>query len=49
MNNIFEKRDKERNFVVADLVLKCDARREAKGNYGKFYNLWMGPFQITTF
>jgi hypothetical protein len=29
-----------------DLVLKWDARREAKGKHGKFYNLWLGPFQV---
>jgi hypothetical protein len=32
--------------MVGDLVLKWDARREAKGKRGKFDNLWLGPFQV---
>jgi hypothetical protein len=39
MKEIFEKRTKERNFMTGDLVLKWDARREAKGKHGKFDNL----------
>jgi hypothetical protein len=44
MKEMFDKRTKERNFMTRDLVLKWDARREAKGNHGKFDNLWLGPF-----
>jgi hypothetical protein len=32
--------------MIGDLVLKWDARREAKGKHGKFDNLWLGPFQV---
>jgi hypothetical protein len=46
MKEIFDKRTKERNFKVGDLVLKWDSRREAKGKHGKFDNLWLQPFQI---
>jgi hypothetical protein len=46
MKEIFDKRSKERNFMIGDLVLKWDARREAKGKHGKFDNLWLGPFQV---
>jgi hypothetical protein len=42
----FEKRTKERNSMVGDLVLKWDARREVKGRHGKFGNLLLGPFQV---
>jgi hypothetical protein len=47
MKKIFNNRTTERKFLVGDLVLKWDARREAKGKHGKFDNLWRGPFQIT--
>jgi hypothetical protein len=46
MKEIFDKRTKERSFMVGDIVLKWDARREAKGKHGKIDNLWLGPFQI---
>jgi hypothetical protein len=39
MKDIFYKRTKEKNFMIGDLVLKWDARREAKGKHGKFDNL----------
>jgi hypothetical protein len=48
MKEIFDKRSKERRFMKIDLVLKWDARREAKGKNGKFDNLWLGPIQIVT-
>jgi len=44
---MFDKRDKETTFTIGDLVLKLDARREAKGKHNKFDNLWMRPFQIS--
>ena len=33
-------------FIVGDLVLKWDARKDEKGKHGKFYNLWIGPFTV---
>jgi len=42
----FDKRVKERNFELEDLVLKWDARRVDKGKHGKFDNIWLGPFHI---
>jgi hypothetical protein len=48
MKTIFYKRAKARRFVIGDLVLKWDARREAKGKHGKFDNIWIGPFQISS-
>jgi hypothetical protein len=44
MKKIFDKRTKERSLMIGDLVLKWDARREAKGKHGKFNNLWLEPF-----
>jgi len=46
IKEIFDKRTKERNFIAGDLVLKWDARREAKGKHGKFDNLWLEPFHV---
>jgi hypothetical protein len=46
MKEIFDKRTKERRFMIGDLVLKWDAIREAKGKHGKFNNLWLGPFHM---
>jgi hypothetical protein len=46
MKEIFDKRSKERSFMTGDLVVKWDAKREEKGNHGKFDKLWLGPFHI---
>jgi hypothetical protein len=46
IKEIFDKRTKETNFMIGDLVLKWYARREAKGKHGKFDNIWLGPFQV---
>jgi len=32
--------------MIGNLVLKWDARSEAKGKYGKFDNIWLVPFQV---
>jgi hypothetical protein len=39
LKEIFDKRSKERIFMIRDIILKWDARREAKGKNGKFDNL----------
>ena len=44
---IFDKRVKEEQFQVDDMVLKWDARKEEK--HGKFDHLWKGPYIIVTF
>jgi len=46
MNVIFDRKQKQRNFVLGDLVLKWDSRREDLGKHGKFDNLWLGPYNI---
>jgi len=46
MKALFDKRAKEMNFELGDLILKWDARRVEKDKHAKFDNLWMGPFQI---
>ena len=49
MKNIFDRKVKEDDFHVNDLVLKWDARIEDKGKHGKFYHLWKGPYQIEAY
>jgi hypothetical protein len=46
MKEIFDKKSKEKIFMIGDLLLKWDSIREAKGKHGEFYNLWLGPFQV---
>jgi len=46
MKESFDKRTAERNFTAGDLVLKWDAKREAKRKHEKFDNIWLGPFKV---
>jgi hypothetical protein len=36
MKEIFDRKEKERSFLLGDLVLRWDARREDPGKHGKF-------------
>ena len=45
----FDRKVKEGNFQIQDVVFKWDARIEEKGNHGKFENIWKGPFRVATF
>lgn len=40
------KREKENDFKVYDLVLTWDAKMEEKGKHGRFDHLWYAPFII---
>ena len=44
MKNTFDRRVKEEQFQIDDLVLKWDAPREEKD--GKFDHMWVGPYVI---
>ena len=44
IKNIFDKRVKEEEFQIDDLVLKWDAPKEDK--HGKFDHMWVGPYVI---
>jgi len=46
MKAIFDKKSKEREFLLGDLVLKWEARREDTGKHVKIDHLWFGPFKI---
>jgi hypothetical protein len=43
------KKDKDREFLLDELVLKWDAGKEDVGKHGKFDHIWCGPFRIITF
>jgi hypothetical protein len=49
IKKIFDKRTKEDDFELGDLVLRWDARNEDKGKHGKFDSLWKGPYMIQAF
>jgi hypothetical protein len=42
----FDKKTKKDNFQEGDIVLRWDDRRVDRSKYGKFENLWYGPFRI---
>jgi hypothetical protein len=46
---IFDKRTKEDDFKLGDLVLRWYSRSEDKGKHGKFDSLWKGPYMIHAF
>jgi hypothetical protein len=48
MKAIFDKKDKDSEFLPGDLVLKWDAIKEDVGKHDKFDHLWFGPFRIAT-
>ena len=43
----FDKRTRQRQLQIGDLILLWDKRREDPGKHGKFDNLWLGSYQIT--
>ena len=43
----FDRKIKENIFLVGDMVLRWDARKDNKGKHGKFDNLWFGPFIVS--
>jgi hypothetical protein len=48
MKSLFDKKDKDIEFLPGDLVLKWDARKEDVGKHDKFNHLWFRPFNIAT-
>ena len=49
IKKIYDKKTKEDNFELGDLVLRWDSRNEDKGKHGKFNSLWKGPDNIQSF
>ena len=48
MKNTFDRRVKEENFLIDNLVLKWDAPHEEKGKHVMFDHKWVGPYIIAT-
>jgi hypothetical protein len=46
MKSLFIKKTKDMEFLLGDLVLKWEARKEDARKHGKFDHLWFGPFKI---
>lgn len=46
MKALFDKKAKYKEFLLDDLVLKWDDRKEYARKHGKFGHLWLGPFRI---
>lgn len=46
IKKLLDKRTKENDFQVGNVVLKWDSRRVDKGKHGKFENLWKDPYII---
>ena len=42
-----DRKIKDNTFLNGDMFLRWDARKEQKGNHGKFDNLWFGPFIVS--
>jgi hypothetical protein len=47
MKALFDRRTKDRDFLLGDLVLRWDTRREETTKHGKFDHLWYGPFRVS--
>ena len=47
IKNTFDKKVKEEQFQIDDLVLKRDAPKEDK--HGKFDHMWVGPYVIARY
>jgi hypothetical protein len=48
MKTLFDRKAKDREFLLGDLVLRWDARKEDSTKHGKFYHIWYGPFRVAT-
>jgi hypothetical protein len=46
MKALFNLKAKDRDFILRDLVLKWDARKEDLANHGKFDHIGYKPFQV---
>ena len=49
IKHIDDKKFKENDFRIQDLVMNSDSKFEEKGKHGNFDHLWKGPYIITDF
>jgi hypothetical protein len=48
MKTLFDRKTKNREFLLGDLVLRWDARKEDSVKHGKFDHIWYGTFRVAT-
>ena len=48
MKTLFDRKTKDREFLLGDLVLIWDARKEYSAKHGKFDHIWYGRFRVAT-
>jgi hypothetical protein len=46
MKGLFDKKDKDREFLPEDIVFKWDARKEDTRKHGKCDHIWCGSFRV---
>ena len=46
IKQIYDRKTKQDDFNIDDVVLRWDARNEDKVKHRKFDHLWKGPFNI---
>jgi hypothetical protein len=46
MKMLFDRKEKDREFLPGDLVLKWDVRKEYLVKHGKFDHIWYGLFKV---
>jgi hypothetical protein len=46
MKTLFHRKTKDKEFLLGDLVLIWDARKEDFVKHGKFDHIWYGPFRV---
>jgi hypothetical protein len=48
MKTLFDHKTKDKEFLLGDLVLRWDDRKEDSEKHGKFDHIWYGPFRVAT-
>jgi len=46
MKTLFDHKTKDKEFLLGDLVLRWDDRKEESTKHGKFDHIWYGPFRV---
>ena len=48
MKTLFDHKTKDREFLLGDLVLRWDDRKEDSVKHSKFDHIWYGPFKVAS-
>jgi len=46
IKKVFDRKAKDKEFPVGDMVLLWDKKNEKSGDHDKFNSLWLGPYII---